>query len=171
MPLQGYKILSETNIVYSSSIYGPTGYIQNICGVWEVPISTWSVRNREPVWWWPRSLTLRLLAQGEIPYGSSLFTGLLGEKIFFFIEKELRMGRSPVVVFHNYQIVVPVGWPMQIRNRLRQNPLLWIFAFSQKKVLKRLIREYPVGTTQQWLSEWNTRDTSSGTNREKSSNG
>jgi hypothetical protein len=148
---QAYPALAEAGLSYSSSVYAPSGCLQRVAGVWEIPVSTWPLWGRKPAWWWPRRLSARLLAQGEFPYGSSFFIGVMGERIFPWIERDLRQGRSPVLVFHNYQIAPPSGWPGQIGALLRRDPVWAAFVPSRRTMLARLVREFPVGTVGGWL--------------------
>jgi hypothetical protein len=153
IPQGGYQVLSEAGLTYSSSTYAPTGSIKLTSGVWEVPVSTWAIRNSKPDWWYPRNLSLKLLANGEFPYGSGFFIGLMGDAILFWIEHELRRGRSPVLVIHNYQITPPEKWPEQIKPVLRRHPLEWAFVPSRQKMLRRILNEFPVSTISSWLNE------------------
>ena len=159
---EGYAALREAELVYSSSAYGPTGSLQRLSGICEVPVSTWSWRKRAPTWWWPRRLSMRLLRQGELPYGSSLLVGALGDKILKWVERDLNRGRSPVLVLHNYQVAPPPAWPEQIRPLLLRDPRQLAFVPCRRELVKRLIREFPVGPIDEWLECQHSHLTSNG---------
>ncbi len=150
---EAYPLLAASGFSYSSSVYGPTGYIHPESGICELPVSTLRTRRGAPRWWWPRNLSTRLLLEGEFPYGSSFSIGLFGQALIPLIHHELKAGRSPVLVLHNYQVVPPPGWPRQIFPLLKRDPLQLAFTTPRRKFLERLLAEFPVGALGTWLEE------------------
>jgi hypothetical protein len=81
----------------------------------------------------------------------------MGESaIFWFVEREMKAGRSPVLVLHNYQLVPPPEWPRQISPLLRRDPLQRAFVPSRQRLVERLLKEFPAGRLDQWLEERNS---------------
>ena len=78
-------------------------------------------------------------------YTSSFFVGLLGERLLFILEHELRARRNPVIVVHNWQIAPPVGWPKQVRQLVARDWSQPVFARSCRRVVAQILRELPVG--------------------------
>lgn len=154
MPREAYNLLAHTGFTYSSSLYGPTGSLQKLDNVWEIPVSTFElVKKKEVSWWFPRDFTPRLASQFEFPYGSSMMIGLLGDKINYWIENELGQGKSPVLVLHNYQLVQPEGWPRQMQKTFFEMPWVKLFTIPRRQWLEKLIARFPVGTIGEWLDE------------------
>jgi hypothetical protein len=149
-----YNVLANAGFHYSSSIYGPTGRLQKIENIWEIPVSTFSPIKKEQVsWWFPRDFSPRLFSQFEFPFGSSMMIGMLGDNINYWIEKELKQGKSPILVLHNYQLVQPDGWPRQMQKSFLWQPWVKLFTISRRRWLEEIISRFPVGTVGGWLDE------------------
>lgn len=154
MSREAYPALANAGFKYSSSVYGPTGNLQNLDDIWEIPVSTFPlVKKREVSWWFPRDFTPRLFSQFEFPYGSSMMVGMIGEKTNYWIERELKEGRSPVIVLHNYQLVSPEGWPRQVKSLMVRQPWEILFTISRLKWVEGILSRFPIGTIGGWLDE------------------
>jgi hypothetical protein len=55
-----------------------------------IPVSTLRLRSENGNYVAPRDFSVKLLLDGEIPYGSSFSIGLIGRGIHKLIEKELK---------------------------------------------------------------------------------
>ena len=150
---QAYPILRQYGFLYSSSLYAPAGSLARKSGVWELPVSTLRLPGGEPELTAPRHFSLRLLAQGEIPYGSSFIIGLLGDLVLRMLEKELRAGRSPVIFLHPYELVRPPDWGRRARGVILKDPLQTPFCLDKSGFLRRLLRAFPVSPLGVWLGE------------------
>lgn len=150
---QAYPILKQYGFFYSSSLYAPAGSLARKSGIWELPVSTLRLTGGEPELTAPRHFSLSLLAQGEIPYGSSFIIGLLGDLVLRILEKELRAGRSPVIFLHPYELVRPQGWRARSRRIILKDPLQTPFCLNKSGFLRRLMRAFPVSPLGAWLDE------------------
>ncbi len=150
---QAYPILRQYGFLYSSSLYAPAGSLARKSGVWELPVSTLRLPGGKPELTAPRHFSLRLLAQGEIPYGSSFIIGLLGDLVLRILEKELRAGRSPVIFLHPYELVRPPDWRRRARGVILKDPLQTPFCLDKSGFLRRLLRAFPVSPLGVWLGE------------------
>src|SRR5271157_1541685 len=139
-----YPLLEESGFVYSSSIYAPAGTLLQKGRVWEIPVSTLRLGRGERTYVAPRQFTLGLLLAGEYPYGSSLSIGLMGKIILYILENELKMGFSPVLFMHPYEIVRPSHWASRIGRDVWRNPLLWPFTWNKAGFLTSVLRNFPV---------------------------
>lgn len=150
---QAYPILKQYGFSYSSSLYAPAGRLTRKSGIWELPVSTLRLPGGEPELTAPRHFSLRLLAQGEIPYGSSFIIGLLGDLVLRILEKELRTGRSPVIFLHPYELVHPQNWGAHARRIILNDPLQAPFCRDKSGFLRRLLNTFPVSPLGVWLDE------------------
>lgn len=148
-----YALLEEAGFEYSSSIYAPAGRLLRKGKIWELPVSTFRLFGNHQNYSAPRDFSLRLLASGEFPYGSSFGIGLMGRQIFRILEHELKAGHSPVVILHPYEIVSPLNWPARLRRDLFRNPLLWPFTWNKAWFLSELVRSFPVSPLRTYLDE------------------
>jgi hypothetical protein len=148
-----YATLARNGFTYSSSIYAPSGTLLQKSGVWEIPVSTLPLLKQPTDLSAPRKFTFNLLAQGEIPYGSSLVTGLLPGVNLKIIERDLRAGLSPVIFLHPYELVRPPRFLRRMARDLAAHPLLFPFTLNKSNFLKTLLRNFPVSTLKTYLDE------------------
>ena len=115
--------------------------------VWEIPVSTLRLRGENGNYVAPRDFSVRLLLDGEIPYGSSFSIGLIGHRILKLIEKELKRGHSPVIILHPYELVKPASSTRLTRD-LMLNPLFLPFLRDKSA--------FPLGPSTEFpcLSTW-----------------
>jgi len=139
-----YPLLQAAGFSYSSSIYAPAGTVLQKDKLWEFPVSTLKVFGPKQEYHAPRDYSLRLLASGEFPYGSSFSVGILDGLILKILERELKAGRSPVMFLHPYELVAPSNWPGRILPDLMRHPLLWPFTWNKAGFLAALLRNFPV---------------------------
>ena len=147
-----YPLLDENGFTYSTSIYAPTGVLLQKGNVWEIPVSTARLHSKKTVYTAPRDFTLKLLFKGEFPYGSSFTIGLLGKQVLRIIERELKLGRSPSIFLHPYELVKLPGSARLTRN-LILNPHLIPFLRDKSGFLKSLLQHFPVSPLGSYLDE------------------
>ena len=147
-----YHLLGESGFLYSSSIYAPAGVILRKGDVWEIPVSTLRLREKDRSYTAPRDFSLRLLLNGEIPYGSSFSIGLLSTHILKIIERELKRGLSPAIVLHPYELVKPIVSSRLARD-LARNPLFLPFLRDKSLFLSDLLKSFPVSSLGTYLDE------------------
>jgi len=147
-----YALLEENGFTYSTSIYAPTGTLLQKGNVWEIPVSTLRLFSKNENYTAPRDFTFKLLFGGEFPYGSSFSIGLLGNQIFHIIERELKLGHSPSIFLHPYELV---GFPpsARITRDMILHPQLLPFLRDKSAFLKTLIRNFPVSPLGTYLNE------------------
>ncbi|MCL4529564.1 MAG: hypothetical protein M1282_09130, partial [Chloroflexi bacterium] len=145
--------LQEAGFVYSSSIYAPAGTVLKKDKLWEFPVSTLKLFGSKKEYRAPRDYSLRLLASGEFPYGSSFSVGILDGLILKILERELKAGRSPVMFLHPYELVSPSNWPGRILPDLLRHPLLWPFTWNKAGFLAALLRNFPVSPLATYYDE------------------
>ena len=148
-----YAVLEAAGFYYSSSIYAPAGTLLRKGGVWELPVSTLRLFGRDAMYTAPRDFSMRLLSRGELPYGSSFSIGLMGGQVLRILERELKAGRSPVIILHPYELVPPANWPARIARDLLLNPLLWPFTWNKAAFLADLVRDFPISPLGTYLDE------------------
>lgn len=149
---EAYPLLREAGFSYSSSIYAPSGLLLQKGGIWEIPVSTASVRETESVYAAPRDFSFKLLFNGEFPFGSSFSIGLLGKNILKVIERELLRGLSPVIILHPYELAKPARSARLTRD-LMVHPLFIPFLKDKSSFLKELLRSFPVSSLKTYLDE------------------
>jgi hypothetical protein len=147
-----YQLLGDTGFLYSSSIYAPAGILLQKGNVWEIPVSTLRLHERNGTYTSPRDFSLRLLFNGEIPYGSSFSIGLMGARVLNIIERELKRGLSPVIILHPYELVKPASSTRLTRD-LALNPLFLPFLRDKSVFLSDLLRNFPVSPLGTYLDE------------------
>jgi len=147
-----YELLGDAGFLYSSSIYAPAGIILRKGRVWEIPVSTLRFHEKNGTYIAPRDFSLRLLFNGELPYGSSFSIGLLGTRILKIIEQELKRGLSPVIILHPYELVKPAPSTRLTRD-LALNPLFLPFLRDKSYFLSDLLRNFPVSPLGTYLDE------------------
>jgi len=147
-----YQLLGQAGFLYSSSIYAPAGIILRKGDVWEIPVSTLRIHERNGTYTAPRDFSLRLLLDGEIPYGSSFSIGLMGTRILKIIGQELKRGLSPVIILHPYELVRPASSTRLTRD-LARNPLFLPFLRDKSDFLSALLRNFPVSPLGTYLDE------------------
>jgi hypothetical protein len=147
-----YQLLGRAGFLYSSSIYAPAGIILRKGDVWEIPVSTLRFHEKNGTYTAPRDFSLRLLLDGEIPYGSSFSIGLMGTRILKIIGQELKRGLSPVIILHPYELVRPASSTRLTRD-LARNPLFLPFLRDKSDFLSDLLRNFPVSPLGTYLDE------------------
>lgn len=148
-----YPLLAESGFSYSSSMYAPAGTLLQKDNIWELPVSTYKIFGKGRGYSAPREFSLHLLMGGEIPYGSSFSLGVLGRMALKIIEHELKAGRSPVIIFHPYELVSPSNWPARILRDILRNPLLWPFSWNKSRLLASILKYFPVSPLLTYLHE------------------
>jgi len=147
-----YQLLGDSGFLYSSSIYAPAGIVLQKGDVWEIPVSTLRMHEKNGNYTAPRDFSLRLLFNGEIPYGSSFSIGLIGTRILKIIEQELKRGLSPVIILHPYELVKPAASTRLMRD-LALNPLFLPFLRDKSYFLSSLLRNFPVSPLGTYLDK------------------
>lgn len=140
---EAYPLLRDAGFSYSSSIYAPSGTLLPKGEMWEIPVSTVSVRENDTTYLAPRDFSFNLLFNGEFPFGSSFSIGLLGKNILKVIERELGRGLSPVIILHPYELVKPARSARLTRD-LIVHPLFIPFLRDKSPFLKSLLQSFPV---------------------------
>ena len=148
-----YPLLEANGFDYSSSIYAPAGVILQKGKVWEIPVSTARLRDKEDTYTAPRDFTFKLLFNGEFPYGSSFSVGLLGNQTLKFIERELKLGRSPSIFLHPYELV-KMPDSARLTRDLILHPELLPFLRDKSGYLKTLLKHFPVSTLGSYLDDY-----------------
>jgi len=99
--------LARSGFVYDSSSYGPFDTSARMSGIIEVPISTYGICLRKPLTL-PRPLSLALLRDLEIPFGSgyfiSLFSSVNPTLVSYFVRKSNERGTPAVLSLHPWQL-------------------------------------------------------------------
>ena len=152
----GYRELVANGITYSSSIYAPTGTILVHDGVTEVPVSSMATFGKKGDLTAPRQFTTRLLASGEVPYGSSFMIGLAPGIILRQLEKELKQGLSPVIILHPYEIAPPNRFFQKMLPDLLTSPQLLPFLINKRKFLRQVLSNFPTSSIRSFLEREKT---------------
>lgn len=147
-----YRLLDQAGFSYSSSIYAPAGILLRKGNIWEIPVSTLSLREKNETYTAPRDFSFNLLFSGEFPYGSSFSIGLIGTRLFRIIEQELKRGLSPVIILHPYELFSP-GSSSRLMRDLMRNPLFLPFLRDKSSFLIELLRNFPVSPLGTYLDE------------------
>lgn len=148
-----YPVLARSGFQYSSSIYAPAGTLLQKGGVWELPVSSLPTLRPPQNLKAPRQISVGMLSNGEIPYGSSLMIGLLNNGIFPILERELKAGHSPVIILHPYELVRPEAFLRRLLPDVASHPALFPFTLRKSHFLKKLLRTFPVSPLATYLDE------------------
>ena len=149
---EAYAVLEHSGFEYSSSIYAPTGVLLPKGNVWEIPVSTVRMRTETGNYTAPRDFSLKLLLNGEFPYGSSFSIGLMSKIVLKVIEGEFKRGLCPSIILHPYELVKPSLSPRLTRD-LMLDPLFVFFLRNKSGFLKDLLRNFPVSPLGTYLDE------------------
>ena len=149
---EAYAVLEHSGFQYSSSIYAPTGVLLSKGNIWEIPVSTIRLRPESQEYTAPRDFSLKLLLNGEFPYGSSFSIGLMSKMILKVIEGELKRGLCPSIILHPYELVKPQSSSRLTRD-LMLDPLFVFFLRNKSGFLKELLRNFPVSPLGTYLDE------------------
>ena len=149
---EAYPLLESSGFRYSSSMYAPAGTLMKKGNVWEIPVSTWRMRDAHETYLAPRDFSFSLLFNGEFPYGSSFSIGLMARRILSIIEADLKRGHSPVIIMHPYELVNP-GSSARLTRDLIRNPLFVPFLWDKSPFLRDLLRSFPTSSLQAYLDE------------------
>lgn len=149
---EAYPLLDSFGFKYSSSIYAPAGTMLQKGNVWEIPVSTLKMRGESENYVAPRDFSIKLLLNGEFPYGSSFSIGLMARRILSIIEDELKRGHSPVIIMHPYELVNP-GSSARLTRDLIRNPLFVPFLWDKSAFLRDLLKNFPVSPLKTYLDE------------------
>jgi hypothetical protein len=150
---EAYPLLENFGFYYSSSIYAPAGTLLQKGSVWELPVSTLSMFGSPQDLSAPRKFSTGLLLGGEVPYGSSFMIGLMSDSVLRILERELKAGRSPVIILHPYELVRPEDFLRRLWPDVASHPLLFPFTLDKSNFLKKLLRAFPVSPLATWLDE------------------
>ena len=148
-----YPLLRQAGFSYSSSIYAPSGHLLDKNGLLELPVSTLSLFNRSAELSAPRHFSPKLLAGGEVPYGSSFMIGLMPNLILKILEREIRAGLSPVIILHPYELVRPERFRSRMARDLAAHPLLFPFTIDKTNFLATLLKHFPVSPLLTYIEE------------------
>ncbi len=139
-----YPLLKRAGFLYSSSIYAPSGSLHRKNDLWELPVSTLSIFQRPSHLTAPRHFSTKLLAAGEVPYGSSFMIGLMPNLVLKILEREIRAGFSPVIILHPYELIRPEHFLRRLGRDAASHPLLFPFTLNKSAFLKTLLKHFPV---------------------------
>lgn len=148
-----YRLLGDAGFFYSSSIYAPAGTLLKKDNVWELPVSTLRIFGKNENYIAPRDFSIKLLANGEFPYGSSFSVGVLGKNVLKIIEKVLKLGLSPVIILHPYELIRPSNWVSRVWRDVALNPFLFPFTTNKSDFLASLLRNFPISPLGEYLHE------------------
>jgi hypothetical protein len=154
-----YPLLKAAGFSYSSSIYAPSGNLIDKDGLLELPVSTLSLFNQISALSAPRHFSTKLLAAGEVPYGSSFMIGLMPNLILKILEKEIRAGLSPVIILHPYELVRPERFRFRMARDLVAHPLLFPFTIDKSNFLANLLKHFPVSPLLDYIQENSVKNT------------
>jgi len=149
-----YPLLGQAGLTYSSSIYAPSGSLHRKNGLWELPVSTLSLFKPPADLTAPRHFSPKLLAGGEVPYGSSFMIGLMPDLILKILEREIRAGLSPVIILHPYELVRPEHFLRRLGRDAASHPLLLPFTLNKVNFLKTLLQHFPVSPLIDYIQEF-----------------
>jgi peptidoglycan/xylan/chitin deacetylase (PgdA/CDA1 family) len=150
---EAYPLLEYYGFRYSSSIYAPAGMLLKKDGLWELPVSTFSMFGRPQNLSAPREFSTGLLMGGEVPYGSSFMIGLMSDNVLRILERQLKAGHSPVIILHPYELVRPEKFLRRLWPDLASHPLLFPFTLNKSDFLKKLLRAFPVSPLITYIDE------------------
>lgn len=135
---EGYSLLRKHGFIYSSSIYGNSRMLYKFDGVYEIPVS---VSNRscmpqkdEIIF--PSNMRLKEFLTQGIPFGSSMFWGLLGKNYYVGKLNEANSNGEICNLFiHNWQLVNPDSLEYKKDVSFWSNPSFFsLFTFYRKNV-------------------------------------
>jgi hypothetical protein len=149
-----YPLLEKYGFSYSSSIYAPSGHVLQKGRIKEIPVSTSPLLSNPQNLSAPRNMNVSLLLGGEFPYGSSMMSGLFRKMVFNLVEKELKMGLSPVIFLHPYEIISPDDFIKNFALDMLYHPLIVPFTFNKSAFLKDLLKNFPTSTMKDYLNEY-----------------
>lgn len=149
-----YPLLKQAGFLYSSSLYAPSGSLHRRSGLWELPVSTLSLFRQPSQLTVPRHFSTKLLAGGEVPYGSSFMIGLMPNLVLKILERELRAGLSPVITLHPYELIRPERFLRRLGRDTASHPLLFPFTLNKSAFLKTLLQHFPVSPLLDYIQEF-----------------
>lgn len=155
MPGDGYRVLREYGIRYSSSRYDSVAAASWESGVLEVPVSAWRFRGEAAL---ARNgsngLTMGSLTR-RLPYGSSYFLGLLGSRVIgALIERHARRGIYSNLFIHNWNIFDEGAAARRERRSVAlSNPLFVPYLRNMRSGFEYLLRRFSFTTHESALRD------------------
>lgn len=150
---EAYGLLARHGFSYSSSIYAPAGSLMKQDGIWELPVSSLALFGQPVELQAPRHFSTKLLLGGEVPYGSSFMVGMMPGVILGILERELKNGKSPVIILHPYELIRPEAFMRRMGRDLLAHPLLIPFTLNKMNFLSTLLKNFPVSALWTYLEE------------------
>jgi len=146
---EGYLLLKKFNFMYSSSLYGNPEQIYKVDGIYEIPVSVSNRKYRPTInqVLFPSKLSFLNLLKFGIPFGSSYFWSILGEKYYSGKLTEADETNGIITMFiHNGQLVKAISkderhkpdWEMSFFK----NPLFYPYTINVKKMFENLLSKY-----------------------------
>lgn len=134
----GYSLLRRHGFIYSSSIYGNSKMLYKFNGVYEIPVSV-SSRSYMPEKnkiTFPSNMRLKEFVTQGVPFGSSMFWGLLGKNYYMEkLNKANSNGEICNLFIHNWQLVSPDSLEYKKDVSFWSNPSSFsLFTFYRKNV-------------------------------------
>jgi hypothetical protein len=146
---EGYQLLRKYGFAYSSSIYGDSDKIYKFSRIIEIPVSVsnsdFSPQKKDIVF--PSSMTLGNFLKFHIPYGSSYFWSILGERFYAQKLKKLNSQSKKANFFiHNWQLIHPSSalYKKEYKKQLSvfSNPLFIPYNINVCNVFDFLLKNY-----------------------------
>ncbi len=135
---EGYPLLRDYGFTYSSSVYGNSNMLYKFNDVYEIPVS---VSNRSYIpeknkLIFPGDMKIKGFMTQGIPFGSSLFWGILGKNYY---SKKLNEANSNGEIcnlfIHNWQLLRPNSTEYKKDVNFWSNPSFFsLFTFYRKDV-------------------------------------
>lgn len=146
----GYKILSQHGFLYSSSIYGNSNNIYEFDGIYELPVSVSNekFKPQKDEIKFPSAMTINNLIKFQIPFGSSYFWSILGNR--YYINKFRSTSKKSLtnnLFIHNWQIIQPMNtivYNMEYKSQIQMisNPLFYPYTINVENIFDSLISEF-----------------------------
>lgn len=144
------KILKQNGLKYDSSIYSAKTF-ENINGITEIPVSTYSYFNESNIKF-PTSLKFKDLLT-SIPFGSGYFFGVFQSKISFFIDKFNKKNKPATLFVHNWQILKPQTVSFPNVKYLLTHPSYLPYTFNINKTFEHLLKNFEFYTFKEFVEE------------------
>lgn len=146
---EGYSLLKQFGLKYSSSIYGNSGKIYSIDGIYEIPVSVSNKKYKPNInqLSFPSKMSFPNFLKFGIPFGSSYFWGLLGQKYYEKKIETAQKNKEIVTMFiHNWQLLKPVSIDKKYKPDEEipffKNPLYYPYTINVRHMFENLLSKY-----------------------------
>jgi len=158
---EGYLLLKKFGFKYSSSLYGDSNQAYNVNDIYEIPVSVSNNKYKPNInqLCFPSKLSFFNILKFGIPFGSSYFWSILGEKYYDGKLKEAERDNCVTAMFiHNGQLTKAVSMDKKYvpdwEIPFFKNPLFYPYTRNVSHMFENLLSKYQFSRYKDYLKKY-----------------